>query len=371
MNSNRHTARVWRYLALGLVSGLGLYTILATGGEEPTDTQGYTIAFPARAGTEIRVRSSVDGMTWIAGNFPEGQGPAAGVGVAAVPSKLLYLVGWRDGDQIRLLRGLGPENWESEPLAQIPQEVAHSAPSLTYGDNGRWLIAFRAERDPVDPSLGDRTIVRIFDTSVSPAQYLEGTHFGYPGHDTHSIGRPAVAYANGKVLLVWQTGPNPSEFLHVGVGELSADGITWQARYQFASDCGTIRSSPVLTHDHSAFYVGFLCNVDWLDPTRSVLRIFKSTADGTGWQFYGNWNQLPQAIRVGAHIGLAGRADGSLVAAALAINGNPEVFAARCAGGAACQEQNDVTWDVIDANALFGPAASGPFALIATGHPAQ
>jgi hypothetical protein len=148
---------------------------------------------------------------------------------------------------------------------------------------------------------------------------------------------------------------------------MTAEGITWHERTDLPSGCGTVRSDPVLTHDHAAFQLGFLCQDAGLPEYLARLRVLRSS-DGRDWSLYGKWEQ---AIPHGAQLGLAGRSDGSLLAAAR-WQDQQDLIAGRCTGGAACMAQDDVVWGSIDATQMFGGTIpTGPFALIATGEPAQ
>lgn len=371
MNKQHSMVTGIRVIALLVTAAAGLLSILATNDNGADDNQGYAVAFPVLAaeGVNTRVRWSADGASWSDGAFPVGFGDGSGNALAAVPDKTLFIAGWQTNGQVRMQQGLGTGNWSGTPIAAIPSEVARSAPSLVFMEQGKWLVAFRAQSDT--PNVGDRVVLRVLDTSVSPPRYLAGNRFGYPGQDTHSLGRPAVAYVNGKVLLTWVTTPAR---LHLAVGQLAGDNITWQGHSLFEltePNCNPLRSDPVLSHDHSAFYLGFLCSNNTLPPTGASMYIHRS-ADGLNWSHYGNWDKRPDGIRLGANIGIAGRADGSLIGAAITMGPNPQFIVARCAGGDACKESGNTTWQAVDWQAVFGPRApDGKFAFIATGHPAE
>jgi hypothetical protein len=359
--------KVMKGLAVAGVAGIGLATIIATNGNNgATDTQAYALAYTALSDRTIKVRGSTDGSNWQDYRVPA-QDWASGLAMAATPDQLMYqIAGWNTSTKlINVVQGLGLANWADRPIAAVSPEQAKAAPAMTFLGSGKWLVVYRT--DSHDPNLGDKIAARILDTSTTPPRYLTSNVFGFPGQDTRTQGRPAVAYVSGKLVLAWQTQSAAQPGMHVGVGNVVNGEIAWD-RHIFLplnepNVCNAVRSDPVLTHDHQGFYLAFLCSRQ--GSTSNGLYILRST-DGYTWSFYGSWLNLPNGIPANAYTGLAGRADGSLIA--LAITPDQGELAARCAGGTACIEQGNTVWQSLDARQFFPSTPSYlPFAFITVG----
>lgn len=367
----RQTRRynAFKLLVLATVIGSGLAAFVGCNGNGGTDTQSYALAYSALSDKTIKVRWSIDGVTWNDGIVPP-QSWADGMGMAATPNKLLnQIAGW-DGatKKVRILQGLSPDRWADRTIAAVPPEVAKSVPALAFLGSGKWLVVYRTTG--ASPDVGDNIAARRLDTGVTPPQYIEGNVFGFPGQDTRTEGRPVVAAVNGKVVLAWRT-QTGQPGVHVGFGTLNQGQITWGNHVFLPLNepafCSTMNSEPVLTHDQSAFYLGFLCSEQ--GSLKNKLYVLKSS-DGNAWGYYGNWDNLPGGIPTGAKIGLAGRADGSLIA--LALTADQQILAAKCAGGDACKEQGNVTWQTLDGSRFFNvPPSQAQFAFIASGQAAR
>jgi len=360
--------RVIKTLALAGVIGIGLAAIVGTNGTGGTDAQSYALAYSALSDKSIKVRWSVDGAAWHDSTVPQ-QSWATGMDLAATPDKLIFQLAGLDvaAKKVKILQGLSVENWIDKPIDAVPPDEAKSAPTMAFLGSGKWLVVYRIPGTA--PDVGDNIAARRLDTGVTPPQYIEGNVFGFPGHDTLTVGRPAVATVQTKVVLAWRAQAGQPG-LHIGVGTVSQGQITWGNHILLPLNeptmCNAVRSDPVLTQDHSAFYLGFLCSSQ--NSILNRLYVLKST-DGTNWAYYGNWDNRPNGIPLNSYIGMAGRADGSLIALALtADQGN---LAAKCAGGDACKEQGNVTWQKLDASKFFNtPPSYAQFAFIATGKPA-
>ncbi len=346
-----------RYTTLAGILAFVLTSITACDGSK--DTQGYLLTF--LDGPNIRARWSSDGREWKDGKFPEDQPTPLGVGVAWTGAACI--AGWRSNGQIRLLTGIAAEVWSSKPVDEIPIETARSAPSIAYLGNNKWGVAFRTKGD--DPDLGDRMVLRIFDVAPDPDTYLEGNFFCPHYSDSHTAGRPALVRLNEKTIVAWRES-GTGRYFHLGIGEVESGQIkTWNhKRYDLTEPiCSSIRSDPVLTHDHASFYLGFLC---WNQKTsRRDLYILKS-ADGFNWGYYTSWAGPPGGwgIPEGSYVSFAGRSDGSIIAAIIMPQSAPIV--AKYTGG-----QNG-QWELMDWQGVFGEAPDyAPFALIPIGQPAQ
>jgi len=357
---------VIKTLALAVVIGIGLASIVGTNGTGGTDSQSYALAYSALSDKSIKVRWSVDGATWKDSTVPQ-QSWATGMDLAATPDKLIFQLAGLDvtAKKIKIIQGLSVENWIDKPIDAVPPDEAKSAPTMAFLGSGKWLVVYRIPGTA--PDVGDNIAARRLDTGVTPPQYTGGNVFGFPGYDTLTLGRPAVATLQNKVVLAWRTQGQLG--LHIGVGAVSQGQIAWGSHIVLPMNeptvCNAVRSDPVLTQDHSAFYLGFLCSSQ--NSLQNKLYVLKSS-DGTTWAYYGNWNNLPNGIPSNAYIGMAGRADGSLIA--LALTADQGILAAKCAGGDACKERGNVTWQHLDGSQFFNtPPNYAQFAFIAAGQP--
>lgn len=361
--------RITKALALTAVIGIGLASIIATNGNSGADTQSYALAYSALSDRSIKVRWSVDGATWNDSNVPN-QSWATGLDIASTPDKLAFQISGRDitSKKVRILQALSVEYWSDKPVEAMPPDEAKSVPEITFLGSGKWLVVYRIPG--VTPDVGDSIAARILNTSITPPQYTGDNIFGFAGYDTLTIGRPAVESVNNRVVLAWQT-QEARPGLHVGVGMVNQGQINWGNHVFLPMNepavCDAVRSAPVLTHDHGAFYLGFLCSRQ--DSVWLRLYILKST-DGYAWNYYGNWDNRPYGIPANSYLGLAGRADGSLIA--LALTADQGILAAKCSGGDACKEQGNITWQNLDAFQFFTiPPNYAPFAFASTGQPAR
>lgn len=363
--------KVTKVLAVIGIASIGLITIIATNGNNgATDTQAYALAYTALSDRTIKVRGSTDGSSWQDYSVPA-QDWANGVAMAATPDQLMYqIAGWNTSTKkINVVQGLGLANWADRPIDAVTPEQAKAAPAMAFLGSGKWLVVYRT--DSGDPNLGDKIAARILDTSTSPPRYLPSNVFGFPGQDTRTLGRPAVAYVGGKVVMAWQTQSAAQLGMHVGVGNVVNGEIAWDRHVLLPltepNACNAVRSDPVLTHDHQRFYLAFLCSRQGF-PSNGLY--IQRSSDGYTWSFYGSWLNLPNGIPANSYISLAGRSDGSLIA--LAVTSDQGKLAARCAGGTACIEQGNTVWQALDAQQIFpSPPSYLPFAFISVGTPAN
>lgn len=340
------------FLSLLLSLMIAACCLFPENGED--DTQAFTLASADAHNAKIAVRYSSDGLSWQSGLFPAEITAGGGVGAASERRGILQIIGWNDNGTIRLIQGLGAANWSQEPLAATPEDPARSAPALTFLGDGKWLVAFLSP--DVDPTGGNRVVVRLLDTSTSPPRYLEGhetpsAEFG----NLHVLGHPATVSLNGEVWLAWNTVSNRT---HLVRGTFLNSQLTWEdgevLEYPDVH-CQPTSSSPAFTHDHENIYLAHLC----YDPApvgQYLLNILRR--ESSGWQHVTMHYGLP----VNAAIDIAGRSPDTLVAAWVGADlgqvGN---------AGAAHFRENE--WTELSADEVFGLQPRAPFALIRTGQP--
>jgi hypothetical protein len=343
-------------LVLFLLSSLMMTSCCLFPQNGADDTQAFTLGSAGAHNAKIAVRYSSDGLSWQSGLFPAEIIAGGGVGAASEPRGILQIIGWNDNGTIRLIQGLGAANWSNEPIAATPEEPALSAPALTFLGDGKWLVAFLSP--DVDPTGGNRVVVRLLDTSTSPPRYVEGSEApGAEFGNLQVVGHPAAVSLNGEVWLAWNTRSNRTYLLR---GTFLNSQLTWEEGEVLEYPdihCQPTSGSLAFTHDHESIYFAHLCH----DPApvgQYLLNILRRV--GSGWQHVTMHYGLP----VNSSIDIAGRSPDTLVAAWVGADLG-EVDNA----GAALFRENE--WTELSADEVFGQLPRAPFALIRTGQPAR
>jgi hypothetical protein len=355
-----------------LVIGIIIIALLFAGcngdnGSTITFHEGYFLAY-AQAGTSnIIVRHSDDGITWEDGDFPSDAIGTSfrGVGAIADENGLFHVVMSDEPNAISFMWGLGPNIWDTSDNPESSHEP-HSAPSGAWIDSDHWVTAFRHE-ETILVSVYDHDRRDFFPTGVEPTGSL----------NTEVIGRPAVTQMDGKILLTWRRyGGGDVYSLITSVGEIdSSSGIPYFSAPQeiplpFDTEYkGGLEADPAATHDHNQFYIA-ITREGQGSPLHGWWVVVYSSTDGVNWQYHSQIAALDVTNSDDSYphsfINIAGRSDGTLIAAA--ITGTPpygEITAARYDGS---------TWSGLseeEVEDMFGAirAYPKPFALIGTGPP--
>lgn len=174
-----------------------LIVTLSAAGCETTWHDGYAIAYYREGGSTILVSYQTSGAWQGApGQNIVGSGTLLGVDLGRQPRNIVTIFGYTRGDQkmrIFVTPGLA---WGSLPPTDILTGVA-SAPAITHSGGDEWLIAYKASGG-------------IGGIEVRPYTVESAGGFGNPldlttatTRNANVVGRPAIAYFNGRLVLVW------------------------------------------------------------------------------------------------------------------------------------------------------------------------
>jgi hypothetical protein len=258
-----------------------LSVMLITACDGPREwVDGYSLTFLQQGTSEIVLRYFEEGQwkeTTRVSSKPE-SGLFQGVGLARELGGLRSVLGFTNGDELFIHDGLGLV------FGEFPQEPDHkmggvtSAPAIIHTGDSEFLIAYRAQ-----------------DKTVRLQPYNPGPGFGdqialsVEGND-NVINRPALAYHNGRLVVVWGQFTSPPRFRYAAADyQPGDDAVTVVATGEPPSGSYNVpapQADPALTHDGAEmFYLAVLGRSSWQTLGKDHLQIYSST-DGKTWTFF-------------------------------------------------------------------------------------
>jgi hypothetical protein len=317
--------------------------------------QQFLLAYQARDGGAIVVRSSRDGTTWV--DFPALDSPGAtrGVGLAVDDSGLSRLVAWGSGNHALALRyGLGG-TWENA-LGTVPESrfdvsgadptQTFSAPSLAALDGTVWLGAVQV--------FGPRQRIFSYRPDNQTSALVDAPAAG------DLFGRPAITTRQGSTMLVSASLLRAGDPYHVAVSSgavgLGSANLVTQATPELQIDDSSAEFKDVCVSGNldGTFFVGIL------DSTSAGrrLRMFSRASTSTSPSSFVSMGQSVTVQGGAAQLQCAARADGGVIA--LVIGDSCEAFTFPPSGAGGTLPGG--------ASAFSLPPAVEPFALVAFGN---
>lgn len=277
---------------------------------------------------ELAVRYQRSDEAWqTAPGLKVGNVTVRGVGLAQRPGDGEMLLGYTVEGTMKLHPSRGM-SFERRPIEQLPGVA--DGPGIAHTGGDSWLVAYRLPNG--------RVVVRPFrsgeQAGLGPPLDLSGME-----RNSRSRNRPAIAYANGRLVVVWGRSADARAYRFLAADYDPATGSTRivdqgevpAPTREHAAFVAEPESSPALADDGAGtFYLGAIYRGVPGQPFNTI-RLY-SSEDGSSWRMFERPFPGGNSFHTGwTHIGLAARAadsDGVPMAdLALAVisGGNPGI----------------------------------------------
>lgn len=334
--------------------------------------EGYFLAYSEAGTSKIIVRHSLDGVTWEDGNFPaEAMGTSfKGIGAIADKNGLFHIVVIDKPNAINFLWGGGPTIWDTSDSPQSSVNP-NSAPSGIWIDKNNWAITFKSSGK-----------VTMFIYNEDERQFLTPGVEISGSLNSEVEGRPSIVRMNGNVLLSWRRWDNNKDYftLVTAMGQVESNSIAFSEPKEIPLPLDTefkagIDTDPEVTHDHNQFYIAF--TREGRGGGAGTLHgwhvVVYSSTNGDNWNMHSkiaglDVRESSEGVELKTYINIAGRSDGTLIAAAIKGVGSSDN------GVITVAKFKDGVWTSLNeeaVKAMFGATTAypKPFALIGTGPP--
>ena len=281
-----------KYVALISISIFGLLAMSQTRPTPngPPKVDGYYLGFvPYPGPPSIYLRDYTNGQWQGASSVSTtGSGTIDGVGLAQHSKAVWSLLGYSRGEDIYIHSGLGLV-FDSTPSYDLKGSVG--APTIAHIRDNLWVVAYN--RDAIRPHGQYRSLLietgHVFDGFTHPEFLDEGDPV--PVSDT--LGRPAVAHHDGRLVFAWQyLGPGGRKFRTLaGTVEIFPPTdhfyLTNKVYGELPSgplpNLPTFTADPALAHDGvGTFYAAVFKVSGSTGLTHDSLFIY-SSPDGVNW----------------------------------------------------------------------------------------
>jgi len=311
MSARSVVARLgWALVVVGVACAALVGCGASSSGAEPEG--GYANVFLSRTepggwDLELAVRSQQGEGAWTkTAGVLVGRSSFEGVGVAERPGGTETLLGYTVDRKMTLRRGKGVK-FGKKPVGELKGVAA--GPAIAHVTGSSWLVAYRPNGGGVE--------VRPFDSRGGGGLGSPLDLSGVEGTD-ELLGRPAIAYADGRLAMVWGRSKDNYAYRYLaadyepatGAVEIVDQGKVEKPTRKYAGFAAEPRSSPALTTDGTgAFYLAAIYRGVPGQPFNTV-RIY-SSRDGSEWQMMDRPFPGGNSFHTGwSHIGLAARNEG-------------------------------------------------------------
>jgi len=227
-----------------------------------------------------------------------------GLGLAQRPGDGRMLLGYTVDGTMKLHRSSGLK-FARQPVQRLKGVAV--GPGIAHVSGDSWLLAYTLPNGDI--------VVRPFDSS-GPARF--GPPLDLPGtqRDTRPRGRPAIAYADGRLVLVWGRSGDARLYRYLaadyeprtGSANVVGEGRVPKPPRDFSDYIAEPQSSPALADDGAGnFYLGAVYR-GVSGRQFDTIRIY-SSQDGAEWQAMDRPFPGGNKFHTGwTHVGLAARA---------------------------------------------------------------
>lgn len=269
---------------------------------------GYANAFLAGTGSgeaksDLVLRVKKGEKAWYeASRLGIGSGSFRGVGLAQRPRHTSTLLGYTLGHILKIHQGLGLA-FGSRPGNEL-RGVA-TGPALVHTTGSSWLVAYTLTQGrgiQVRPFYSGRT------SRFGPPLDLSGI-----ARNDHVAGRPAIAYVDGRLVLVWGRVAGNRAFRYLAADfdpgtnavEIVGQGDVPRPQSYYVTE---FKSSPALARDsRGSLYLAAVYRSGLTGLTYDTIKVYSSSG-GTTWRSIGA--SFPGGTRFHTgqtHVGLAAR----------------------------------------------------------------
>jgi hypothetical protein len=249
---------------------------------------------------QVRVRYSDDGLSWTSGGLSAQAD--AGVGASSSPDVAGVTRVVADGgltSRLRLWFGLGPANWDSNPVS-LPTLRPSRRPTIVDVGSSRYLIAFLPPNSGAfELWLYDHGARQSTQIPVSAGYGNDGLHSSpamayLPADATAGRNYARVALAWGRYQTANSTEPYEIRTLYAAIspqGQVGIGGGFFVIKsdsldsFTYFGPIPHLLSEPALAHDHTKFFLASHQRFYGVQPTNrraEYVRIHTSP-DGENW----------------------------------------------------------------------------------------